>query len=374
MSHNYGKKKKLPLVLDPLAVIDRHKDIFGKKEKIPAVAPSADKKMGLFSEFLERKNLSKKEKLPDISKAISDVANNSQYSTSIPNSRNYHAEFNASLLDGLKAGMYHSKTGLSSREISINPELPLAKKQVQETEVNQPDINYRKAIEPKVMSPFYTRPGQTPRKILIERKKLEYSSKDITSMISAELDLLKQKGLLPESTFHAKVSNEEALTAEDQDKEITASSNPKDVSDLLSLEHFDNTEFDCRTSDDWLDLRTIKSDVNDKISHFTNKKNGIVKKGYENIRFIMVPLPAKAFDGLEWRDCIVVAHNERTNTWKVKWRKYTGWELDKNTGADAKYIHPEDETLLDEIISFEGNPNDIIDGKEIWVHRYIFLI
>ena len=42
------------------------------------------------------------------------------------------------------------------------------------------------ALEPKVMSPFQTTPGTTPRKIEIERKKRLFAAQDITDLLLAE--------------------------------------------------------------------------------------------------------------------------------------------------------------------------------------------
>ncbi|KAJ3335468.1 Dynein heavy chain 1, axonemal, partial [Kappamyces sp. JEL0680] len=232
-------------------------------------------------------------------------------------------------------------------------------------------INYRKAIEPKVARPFINRLDQTPRKIEMERKKRLYSSLDIKNLINEELNILKQVGHLPQDVSHSLRSNVEpaALSAgAKMDTDEAAAPAKIDVSQLLPLEAFDNTEFDVRTVDDWLDMTSIPDEAKEspKTERDPARRKGISKPGFPEIRFAVVPLPAKAFDGLEWRDCIVIAYDDSRNLWKLKWRTYNGWELDRS----SDYIHAEDETLQEEFEVSNANPREVIDGKEVWTHRY----
>lgn len=354
MSENRGKRNRLPLSLEPMVVSDRHRQMLEQSQgQIPPVAPSADKqKRGIFSEFLKSRKQEKSSlRFSEASAPLPEIGKTYQYSSKLPVSQTFTAK----------------STNAAEFKTVIEQTSAKSKRDLTQTKA-EPLINYRKAVEPKVMLPFETRLDQTPRKIDIERKKRQYSSRDIKVLIEQALAELKQQGLLSEKSHHSTVANDkiEALPVDeanlpsneavDQGKSLQRS----EISHFLPLEAFDDTEYDCRTVEDWLDMASTAKN---------SSKKGITKRGYEYIRFAQVPLPAKAFDGLEWRDCLVIAYDELENQWKVKWRSYNGWEVDKKIDSVSKFVHPEDENLIEEIENYDGNPRDIIDGKEIWVHR-----
>jgi dynein heavy chain len=338
-----------------MSVSERHEQVFGKRDRIPAVAPSADKKLGLFSDELTPKiqdqlpAYEQTKKLPEIGKKYE------YYKVILPNANSFPpGNFN----DDVK--------------FTMTKESNAAKQVTNDNRLKRPEINYRKAMEPKVMLPFQTKPGQTPRKIEIERKKRTYSSKNITDLVFAKLEDLKSRKILPENTFHSKKKAATLATSGGDVGVFDPLNAPLvpviDISHFLPLEYFDNTEYDCRTSNDWLDMRTAPELGRKAPTLFPIKENGL-KKGNSIIKYAMVPLPAKAFDGLDWYDCIAIAHDPRNNSWKVKWRGYNGWELDKPNGEDEREIHAEDESLIEEIEMSKGDPKSIIDGKEMWVNR-----
>jgi dynein heavy chain len=342
---NRGKKQPLPLTLEPILVAERHSQLFGEDPLVGVAAEADSPKRGIFSEFLllEAKpkkpkilsNSSKYPSLPEIQKAVS-----------LPTSQTFMRE---------KASYVTSKTPLEKFKV--------AEKSAQSSGVT---VNYRKAIEPRVARPFINRLDQTPRKIEMERKKRLYSSLEIKNLIDEELDALKADGGLPHDTFHSLKSSSIKAAAEGE-LDSEAPIIHTELSKLLPLEAFDDTQFDVRTVDDWLDMTSIPDDAESasKSKWNPNGKKGLTKPGHPDIRFAVVPLPAKAFDGLEWRDCIVIAYDDIKNLWKIKWRSYNGWELDKK----GDFIHPEDEGLQEEFEIQNGNPRELIDGKELWTHR-----
>ena len=83
------------------------------------------------------------------------------------------------------------------------------------------------AVEPKVISPFVTRPGHIPRKIEIERKKRLYAAQDIEMLLQA-------KG----------IDYAGALT--------TTLTNVQQKLPVIPLEAFDNTSYEVRTPQEWL--------------------------------------------------------------------------------------------------------------------------
>jgi dynein heavy chain len=216
-------------------------------------------------------------------------------------------------------------------------------------------INYRKALEPKVMTPYVAQPGQTPRLIDIERRKRAYLSHNLENVLRSEL-------LSAMQSLGKPLPNQDFSFAKLIGRDMT------DYVLALPLEAFDDTEFDPRTPNDWLDVNTVADDAENALvlaSKRYSSFRGLVKEGFSSIRFAVTPLPAKAFDQLEWRTCIVVAHDVERNLWKVKWRNFTASELKAN-GSIA-----DDEQLVDDYANSDVDPTEIIQGKEMWVNRYI---
>ncbi|KAJ3275318.1 Dynein heavy chain 1, axonemal [Terramyces sp. JEL0728] len=344
MTQNKGKIH-LPLTLEPMVVAERHTQIHvDSPAPAPLFAPSADnQRKGVYSELLQRKQQSFSELKP--------LPNINRYKYALPSSKTFAVE---------KVKKY---TAL----------LQTTDYRVEKKSVTEPFINYRKAMEPKVMLPFATTENQTPRKIEIERKKRFYSSQNIQALIALELDKLKESGLLSLDSHHSPANVQQlgdsmtnVVTEEEIDKKDSADDKkqePKDLSHMLPLEAFDDTGYDPRTVDDWLDMSSIPDDE----ASGSSKPIRLTKNGYPDIRFAVVPLPAKGFDGVQWQDCIVVAYDDINQKWKVKWRTYNGWELDRKEGGNT-FIHSEDDGLAEEFDG-EGNPSEIVDGKEQWLHR-----
>jgi hypothetical protein len=335
MSRNW-KRSRLPVVLEPISVSERHEQLNDDTEP-----RTADKqRSGVYSRFIQDQEIRLKDDLVPLPSI------KSRYVQSLPVSNTYKVDI--------------APTNPNTIQVTKDVKKKPSK--------NETMINYRKAVEPKVMLPFETRKDQTPRKIDIERKKRQYSSKDIKKLIQIELDSLKANGLLPSNSYHSKVNREGNAESDSEKVEIN-----NHLSHLLPLEVFDDVEFDTRTPDDWLNMSVIP-DTEDADKTINRKERaGIVKDGYENIRFANIPLPAKAFDSLEWRDCLVIAHDDSNGQWKVKWRSYNGWELDKKVDATNHFVHPEDEGLIEEIEGTDGDPRSVIDGKELWVNRYFII-
>uniref|UniRef100_UPI0037E91524 dynein axonemal heavy chain 1 n=1 Tax=Semicossyphus pulcher TaxID=241346 RepID=UPI0037E91524 len=88
----------------------------------------------------------------------------------------------------------------------------------------------------KVQLPYQTAPGQIPRKLQIERCRRKYLTYDLEQ-------LLAEKGVCSNHLMTRHQSNNEPVTTQDHT-----------VSPYLPLEIFDNTEFDCRSPEDWLAL------------------------------------------------------------------------------------------------------------------------
>ena len=93
---------------------------------------------------------------------------------------------------------------------------------------------------PKVQLPFFTPPGHCPRKIEIERRRREYSSQNLPTLLNKEG--IETGLLMPKN-------NPVGLT---QVKLNADPENPAPFPSYLPLDIFDNFESDCRTPDEWM--------------------------------------------------------------------------------------------------------------------------
>ncbi|PAA45958.1 hypothetical protein BOX15_Mlig009546g7, partial [Macrostomum lignano] len=88
-----------------------------------------------------------------------------------------------------------------------------------------------KAYEPKVQLPFYTPPGQRPRRVEVERRKRIYQQMDIEQILQEKYKITKDQ-LVP--------------------KQSDEGNRLGDWRSYLALEVFDNTDYDCRLPSEWL--------------------------------------------------------------------------------------------------------------------------
>ncbi|XP_009304459.3 dynein axonemal heavy chain 1 [Danio rerio] len=102
---------------------------------------------------------------------------------------------------------------------------------------------YSVSYTPKVQLPYICPPGHVPRKIEIERRRREYQKLDISKLLS-------EQGI-----------NSNQLIPSNQTR--TETKNQPDPN-YLSLEIFDNEEFDCRTPEEWLALGYEPGSMNRK--------------------------------------------------------------------------------------------------------------
>ena len=86
------------------------------------------------------------------------------------------------------------------------------------------------AYLPKVQLPFYTKPGDCPRKVETERRKRHYASQNLYELLTAE-----------------NVTTTSLMPREQKDTQP----DPNKFQPFLPLEVFDNTENDCRTPEEW---------------------------------------------------------------------------------------------------------------------------
>ena len=105
-----------------------------------------------------------------------------------------------------------------------------------------------KSWDPKVQVPYKVDSGMTPRKLEIERRKRQYSklSKDFNSLLIQHCVSTQELMPITDHTSKALLSSS------------TRGSDPTPVfPSFLPLEIFDNTEFDSRTPEEWLQLGKV---------------------------------------------------------------------------------------------------------------------
>ena len=196
-----------------------------------------------------------------------------------------------------------------------------------DAKIKKVELDYHRALEPKVQLPFETKPGETPRKIEIERKKRLFSNQNNKLLI---------------------------------ENEITVSFGGKDRSayaQMLPLEVFDNTEFESRTIDEWLDLKVSEAksiDVDEWVDTSAPK----------HVRHAKIPIPALALRRNVWLSCLVTAYDSMLQLWKVQWTKNSGWQLEYDQDLDESNFD-----LSDDGSQSQGLIGDTANKKIAWLHR-----
>ncbi|XJO76015.1 hypothetical protein BDV3_006595 [Batrachochytrium dendrobatidis] len=405
-----NRRVHVPLVVDPTAASDRSKILvpsFSSVQDRPTIAPAAAPlgRCAVFSEYIlspldypEPTFFGTPKPLPPIGKP-SYVAS----SATVPSTRSFRRPI--SKQDSFAAQMVQTPPTSSIQS-------------TKSTAIPHTQINYRKALEPKVMLPFVSRPGQTPRKIEIERRKRMYSSHRLDLLIIDGLDRLKASGAiganpltdftdktdkkiplnlqntaLPQSDQH--MNSIEDLEKQNDDDTPVKNSNANheashlstdfglatpqkksltttDFANLLPLSIFDNTEFETRTVNDWLDMSVVPDDPTpEALKKLASLplSCGLTCPNAPDIRYAVIPIPARGFNGCEWMDCIAVAYDQLCNKWKIKWRSFDGWTLDCKTDDDFNAsLNPDDEALREDFSQEMGNPRMTTD-KEAWIDR-----
>ena len=99
-----------------------------------------------------------------------------------------------------------------------------------------------KAYQPKVQLPFFTAPGACPRKIEIERRKRHFGQQSIEKNLT-------DRGIDTSQLMPKKQPNGFKSVKLNADSEDPAPFPP-----YLSLDIFDDDEFDCRTPQEWIEM------------------------------------------------------------------------------------------------------------------------
>ncbi|RDD38836.1 Dynein heavy chain 1, axonemal [Trichoplax sp. H2] len=151
-----------------------------------------------------------------------------------------------------------------------------------------------KSWEPKVQMPFLTAPGQTPRKIEIERQKRLFAVLDIEQLLSKEG--IGTSVLVPPNVKYSY-----------EDVSLDASLNG--LSNYLPLEIFDDTDYDNRTPEDWLSLGNKIGDT---------RRYPVPCKS-------LIPYPEKHY---RWTECGVLDYDRESKLYKVKVMSHSHDEFD----------------------------------------------
>lgn len=263
--------------------------------------------------------------------------------------------------------------------------------------------DFKKALEPKVQFQYEAKPGQTPRKVEIERRKRLYSSQRIEELINREAaDLIREMGFSSSSTtttndflgsstsqnqfldspFNSSISNPSGDEVESRHRTVKRIKLVPGFQheEFVSLEFFDDTEYDPRTKHDWLDMKSPQHPSRYNRRNKDTAEGGAAAASSSTatanstgIVPVKIPVPAKAFHELSgnWKDCLVLAYDEKNMLWKVRWRNMSGWELDKINDFNLEEEESEDaEVPLDdgdekplEFITMSGKGTAEGDGE-----------
>ncbi|TPX58491.1 hypothetical protein PhCBS80983_g03079 [Powellomyces hirtus] len=228
--------------------------------------------------------------------------------------------------------------------------------------------DYAKGLEPKVMLPFIAQPGQTPRKIEIERKKRLFCKQNIGELIYKALEDLKQK------LAEEKAANQPPDLHAAPHKHDDGPTPSVTLSDFLPLDNFDNSEYESRDIAEWLDMETYGA--NDEVSVLNKTRLNLRRDAQKattdasGMQYATIPVPAQAFNGTIWRDCLVTAYNWTTKLWMVKWNNVNGWtyahSYDKTKDDESG---PESEEEEDQDESDHADNNKAGRKAGAWVHR-----
>ncbi|KAL6609170.1 dynein heavy chain and region D6 of dynein motor-domain-containing protein [Neocallimastix sp. 'constans'] len=188
--------------------------------------------------------------------------------------------------------------------------------------------NYDLSIQPKVFVQYIPRKGEIPRKIVIERTKKKYASINIA-------ELLLKNGITSEDLYNLLLPNN-----------IPTENLKSKYSDSLKipLEYFDNTEYESRTIEEWLNINRNPIEI-------PNKEKG------DTILFASIPLPAIAFEYPEWRECYVTGYNYENDLWNIKWKETSTWYVEENISNENE---DKDENIIDSMLE---NSTDSLNIK-----------
>ncbi|KNE63057.1 hypothetical protein AMAG_08223 [Allomyces macrogynus ATCC 38327] len=133
------------------------------------------------------------------------------------------------------------------------------------------------ALEPKVIRPYVPRPGETPRRIEIERKKRLFASQDIGAM-------LDDHGI-----------------------------SPQDLITPIPLHVFDNTDYEARHACEWLNM--------DKSPIQLYKKGGWSTEAEAGTTVIpaAIPVPGNALISGAWRPVVMTGYDAAAALWRVQY-------------------------------------------------------
>ena len=100
----------------------------------------------------------------------------------------------------------------------------------------------RRAFDPKVQKAYVVQAEEVPRKIEVERRKRSFAAKDIASLLAARG--LSEPSLLPVSPLPAQPTPSTSSASAPSHSKPTFQ---------LALQLFDDTDFDDRNPEEWLD-------------------------------------------------------------------------------------------------------------------------
>lgn len=226
--------------------------------------------------------------------------------------------------------------------------------------------DFARALEPKVQIPRDSKNGRTPRKVEVERRKRLYSSQKIGELIVREAEAVAKEiaHTWRNSDAYEQPTKSLIVSGEDGAPSRIKILNDYAFEDFAELKYFDNTEFESRDIQDWLNIKSVHDD---------KPQAPIIKDG---VQYAKIPIPGKAFNESEnkWIDCLVLAYDHYNNVWKIQWRLTEGWGLEKKQLISDDVEEDQDAPVVLDVSNREGQNEALglrdLDENEEWRHRF----
>ncbi|KXS21750.1 hypothetical protein M427DRAFT_107149 [Gonapodya prolifera JEL478] len=221
-------------------------------------------------------------------------------------------------------------------------------------------------LEPKVLLPYENRAGQTPRKVEIERRKRLYAKQDISEILEG-LGVTRAM-MCAEEKFSVEPQSEHGSTMlGEPDSTPQYTTSPP----FLPMSLFDNTEFETRSTSEWLNLNrsngaggTDGSDQTQLTTHMFSPTSST-----RRTQWASPSIPAKAFHNGDWHNALVMGYNPTKDVWRIRFTDASGWD----THGVKMPLKLEDDPLMRQAGPEAGATDAELGADEAWVHRTRFM-
>lgn len=379
-SYNGSKHKFNPLNLNPTTIFDKPQPILSRAsagaslsnfKPLPPI-PTGNEATWIYSGMISQETSGGNE----LTKETEYEGVNSVPPSALPNSRSYRRPSKTRPSTTTKSVI--SIADSAKIVVVSRAATPVIKEDAQEVKpkTDTKRVYFRSdfahALEPKVQIPSDSNTGKTPRKVEVERRKRLYSGQKIGELIVREAEAVSADiaDTWRNSESYRLTGKSLFVQGENGHPSRIKILDDFPFEDFAELKYFDNTEFESRDLQDWLNIRS---------DHDASPHIPIIKDG---VQYAKIPIPGKAFNAVEnkWADCLVYAYDHTNNLWKIQWRVQDGWGLEKMQSSSSDGLFEDDKDAIVSIekpktdeLKFENASHDMgersIGNDEAWLHR-----